>query len=47
MTIGEGFPIEYGWSIYAMLYYELCFVTTEKVDCEVILRSLQKYLEIV
>ncbi len=46
MTTGKGLPIEYAWSIYAMQDYELHFVT-KKVNCEAILRSLQKYLEIV
>jgi hypothetical protein len=46
MTIENGLTVEYAWSIYAMQDYELQFVT-KKVNCEAILRILQKYLEIV
>ncbi|MEH1864427.1 MAG: hypothetical protein V7K69_05335 [Nostoc sp.] len=46
MTTGKGLSVEYACSIYAIQDYELQFVT-KKANCEAMLRSLQKYLEIV
>ncbi|MBC1222247.1 hypothetical protein GNF10_12650 [Nostoc sp. UCD121] len=45
-SVPFGLTVKYACSIYAIQDYELRFVT-KKVNCEAILRILQKYLEIV